>query len=292
MALSPDRECFDCFRRGFADFVSRAGLSSSDFDNLYSIVEENLKEGATPPLAGSESWYRLRKASTCGDDIFLNEKMHFTNQMLLHYDELKEVFLTEESPESAALSASTWCNLIDVGQGTPLPETQALLDILSSPLALDERADFVDSLRSAETLLVLGDNAGETVMDRLFLDLTTFTGKKYYMTRELPVMNDALLSDAEMAGLGEVAQLISNGIDVPSVIPDMLTGNALTVFNSADLILAKGQGNFEGLYGLNDPRIFHSFVVKCPVVGRATGLNIGAGVFSRFTNTGGKNADL
>ncbi len=292
MALSPDKECFDCFKRGFEDFVSRAGLSSKEFNKLFSIVEVNLKEGITPPLAGSEPWYLLRNASTQGDDIFLSEKKYFTNQMLLHYSELKEVFLTEESPESAALSASTWCNLIDVGQGTPLPETEALLNILASPLALDERTDFVNSLQSAETLLVLGDNAGETVMDKMFLDLTSFTGKKYYMTRELPVMNDALLTDAEMAGLHEVAELISSGIDVPAVIPAMLNGHALEIFNSADVILAKGQGNFEGLFGLNDPRIFHSFVVKCPVVSRATGMIIGAGVFSRFTNTGGNNADL
>ena len=292
MALSPQVECFDCFKRGFADFVSRAGLSSREYNKFIGIVEENLREGFTPPLAGSESWSLLRNASNCGTDIFLNEKEYFTSQMLLHYERLKKIFLTAESPEKAALSASTWCNLIDVGQGVPLPETETLLNILSSALAVDERAYFINSLKDAETLLVLGDNAGETVMDRLFLELTAFRGKKYYMTRELPVMNDALLGDAEMAGLHEEAELISSGIDVPSVIPDMLEGNALSVYESADVILAKGQGNLEGLFGLNDPRIFHSFVVKCPVVSRATGIDIGAGVFCRFTNTGGNNANL
>ncbi len=292
MALSPEKECSDCFKRGFKDFVARAGLSNNEFEKLICIVEANLKKGLTPPLAGSEPWKLLRNASTRGDDIFLNEKEYFTRQMLLHYEQLKKVFLNAESPETAALSASTWCNLIDVGQGLPLPETEALLNILSSPLAVDERADFINSLNNAETLLLLGDNAGETVMDRLFLDLTAFRGKKYYMTRELPVMNDALLSDAEMAGLHEVAELISSGIDVPAVIPDMLEGRALRVFKSADVILAKGQGNLEGLFGLNDPRIFHSFVVKCPVVSRATGIAVGAGVFCRFTNTGGNHANL
>ncbi len=292
MGLNPGTECFNCFRQGFLDFVARAGLSPEDYNKFIAVVEENLSKGFPPPLAGSESWALLRKASVTGDDIFLCEKKYFTEQMLLHYKKLKNNFLLTNNPQSAALAAGTWCNLIDAGQGTPLPETQKLLNTLSSPLALDEREKFINYLAEADTLLVLGDNAGETVMDRLFLDLTPFRGKKYYMTREFPVMNDATLKDAEMAGLHKVAELISSGIDVPAVIPDMLNGKAREVFESADIILAKGQGNLEGLFGLSDPRVYHSFVVKCPVVSRATGIARGGGVFSRFTDTGGNNANL
>ncbi len=292
MALSPDIECFSCFRRGFKDFVKKAGLSDNEFNTFISLVEKYLKLGCTPPLAGSESWKLLRKISLNGNDIFLNEKIYFTKQMLNHYLVLRNLFLATDSPELPALTAATWCNLIDVGQGNPLPQADELLKTLSAPLALDERIIFLNSLKKANTLLVIGDNAGETVMDRLFLDLTSFQGKKYYMTRDLPVMNDALIEDAEMAGLNKVAELISSGIDIPAVIPDMLYGKAKEVFESADVILAKGQGNFEGLWGLDDTRIFHSFVVKCPVVSRATAIPMGGGVFSRFINTGGTNANL
>ncbi len=292
MGLSPDTECFACFRRGFSDFVARADLSAGDYDKFISIIEENLNRGFPPPLAGAKSWALLRKACILTDDIFLEEKKHFTRQMLLHYGKLRKHFLQKGNPQSAALAAATWCNLIDVGQGVPLPRIEEPLNILSSPLSVDERENFLDSLREADILLVLGDNAGETVMDRLFLELTPFKGKRYYMTREMPVMNDAILKDAEMAGLHKEAELISSGIDVSAVIPEMLTGKALNVFESADIILAKGQGNLEGLFGLNDSRVYHSFVVKCPVVSRATGIAMGSGVFSRFTDTGGKNAHL
>lgn len=292
MALSPGIECFSCFKKGFSDFVNRAGLSSTDYRELIGIVESNLELKVTPPLAGSESWALLRERSFTGNDIFLLEKEHFTREMLQQYDELKKVFLQSSAPESMALAAGTWCNLIDVGQGVPLPEIEELQKSLSSPLSIDETAGFLTSLHEADTLLVLGDNAGETVIDRLFLDITSFRGKKYYMTREYPVMNDATLKDAEMAGLHEVSDLTSSGIDVPGVIPDMLSGKALKIYESADIILAKGQGNLEGLFGLNDPRVYHSFVVKCPVVSRATGIAIGGGVFSRLITTGGENAHL
>lgn len=292
MALNPGVECFNCFRNGFSDFVTRAGLSVEEYDKLITLVENNLEQGITPPLAGSESWALLRKASVAGNDIFLQEKEYFTRQMLLHYEDLKSTFLKSQTPQAMALAAGTWCNLIDVGQGVPIPETHRLLNTLSSPLAVDETESFINSLHEADVLLVLGDNAGETVMDKLFLDLTPFEGNRYYMTREFPVMNDAIRKDAEMAGLDSFAEIVSSGIDVPATIPDMLKGKAREIYESADIILAKGQGNFEGLFGLNDPRVYHSFVVKCSVVSRATGVAMGGGVFSRFINTGDKNANL
>ncbi len=292
MALSPDTECFDCFKRGFSDFTARAHLLEEDYHKLIETVSKNLENGLTPPVAGAESWALLRELSKTSNDIFAGEKRHFTKQLLLHYRKLKTTFLNSNNSESMALAAGTWCNLVDTGQGIPLPEIHDLLQTFSAPLAVNRSAAFLRSLRQADTLLVLGDNAGETVMDRLFLDITPFKGKKYYMTREFPVMNDATIGDAEMAGLDLVAELISSGIDIPAVIPVMLTGRAKQIYESADIILAKGQGNLEGLFGLNDSRVYHSFVVKCPVVSRATGIPVGSGVFCRFAGTGGKIAYL
>jgi uncharacterized protein with ATP-grasp and redox domains len=252
------------------------------FEELIEMVESNLREGMTPPLAGSGSWAVLRNLSVTGSDIFAAEKQFFTKQMLLNYNSLKQAVLAAGDPEHMALVAGVWGNLIDTAQGKPLPEVETLVSSLSSPLTADHTEEFLNSLRKADSLLVIGDNAGETVLDRLFLDITSFSGKKYYMTRELPVMNDAVIKDAEQAGLNTVAELVSSGIDVPSVIPEMLTGYPRNIYESSDLILAKGQGNLEGLFGLNDSRVYHSFVVKCPVVSRATGFPRSSGVFRRF----------
>lgn len=286
MGLKPDTECSLCFRRGFSEYVTRAGLSSEEYEKYIGIIDVNLSKGFPPPLAGADSWALLRKASLSGEDIFLEEKLDFTEKMLTVYGKLRSLFLLRDQPAAEALAAATWCNLLDVGQGKPMPEITELLELFEKPLAWDERAEFIRRLKEAEVLLVLGDNAGETVMDRLFLELSGFTGKRYYMTREKPVMNDALTEDAGKAGLHLEAELISSGIDVPAVIPELLSGRARSVFESADLILAKGQGNLEGLFGLCDNRIYHSFVVKCPVVSRATETEMGQGVFRRFMERG------
>lgn len=119
-------------------------------------------------------------------------------------------------------------------------------------------------------------------MDRLFLELSGFQGRRYYMTREKPVMNDALIEDAVSAGLDGEAELIASGVDIPAVIPELLSGKPREIYDSADLILAKGQGNLEGLFGQGDARVYHSFVVKCPVVSRAVKTPVGRGVFRRY----------
>jgi uncharacterized protein with ATP-grasp and redox domains len=283
LGLRPGEECIRCFSRGFSDYVDRAGLSLKDYDRFTALIFDNLRRGITPPLAGAEAWELLRTASLSGEDIFSAEKKLFTDKLLSVYDELRNRFSGSVSPAMEALSAATWCNLLDVGQGNPLPGTEELSALFHKPLAVDKRSSFLKELNDADILLILGDNAGETVMDRLFLELSGFRGKRYYMTRERPVMNDALTEDAVQAGLHNEAEILPSGTDLPAVVPDMLQGKPLEVFQTADVILAKGQGNLEGLFGSGDPRIYHSFVVKCPVVSRAVGTPVGEGVFGRFT---------
>jgi len=293
LALKPDARCKNCFRTGFKKFVSMAGLTDNEYNNYVTMVDTALEAEQPPPLAGREAWALLKKESKVGNDIFASEKKFFTCELLKYYSNIKKSFITSNASHLRALAASTWCNLIDVGQGKPLPDIQELLTLFSSPLFLDERNLFLEDLKAASTLLVLGDNAGETVFDRLFLELTNFSGKVYYMTRGEPVMNDATVSDAELAGLHKVAHIISSGSDIPGFIPSYISGKAKSIYNSADIILSKGQGNLEGLLGKNDPRVYFSFVVKCEVVSEAVNAPLGTGVFSRFLNIKGNNyADL
>ncbi len=254
-----------------------------EYHRFTGLIFDNLRRGITPPLAGAEAWELLRTASLSGEDIFLEEKSLFTEKMLSVYHQLRSRFSGSVSPAMEALSASTWCNLLDVGQGNPLPGPEELTELFHKPLAVDERSSFLQELNDAEVLLMLGDNAGETVLDRLFLELSGFRGKRFYMTRERPVMNDALPEDAFQAGIHHEAEILPSGTDLPAVVPELLRGKPLEVFQMADVILAKGQGNLEGLFGSGDPRIYHSFVVKCPVVSRAVGTPVGEGVFGRFT---------
>ncbi len=274
--------CGLCFRRGFQGFLQRAGLPPESLDGYLDSIVARLREGASPPEAGVEAWKTLREA-TGHKDIFHGEKTFFTRELLARLPALRKALAASGEPAMGALAAATWCNLVDSAQGNAIPTPERLLEIFGTPLTRDGRRQFLKTLESASSLLILGDNAGETVMDRLFLEVSGYSGRVFYMVRPLPVMNDATREDALEAGLHRYAVILDSGSDVPSVIPSMLSQEALEVFRSSDLILAKGQGNLEGLWGVRDPRVYHSFVVKCPVVAEAVGLPEGSGVFVSST---------
>lgn len=270
--------CAECFKRGFTGFLARAGLPPGSQDLYLPEIVDALERGTPPPLAGAGAWRRLRKASGI-EDIYGEEKRFFTMSLLAILADLREALGAMPRPAMGALSASTWCNLLDSAQGHSLPAPSVLAGMFQNALAVDEREEFLGALSVSSTLLILGDNAGETVMDRLFLEHSGFTGEVFYMVRPLPVMNDATRTDALMAGLDGCSRILDSGSDVPSIVLELLSPEAAGIFRSCDLVLAKGQGNLEGLWGARDPRLFHSFVVKCPVVARATGLPEGSGVF-------------
>jgi len=102
--------------------------------------------------------------------------------------------------------------------------------------------------------------------------------------RGFPVINDATLDDAETAGLAGVARVIANGSDAPGTLVEECSGEFRDEFHRADLIIAKGQGNYETL-SETDKRVFFLLTVKCPMIGADIGAPVGALVV-RDNNTG------
>ena len=125
-------------------------------------------------------------------------------------------------------------------------------------------------IKNAETILYLGDNAGEIVMDKLFLE-TVNHPNVWFAVREQPVLNDVTRREAEDVGIGKFARIISNGDDAPSTLLHRVSNEFRQVYEQADLIISKGMGNYEGLMFGADPRLFFLLMVKCDVIGRKIG---------------------
>jgi damage-control phosphatase, subfamily I len=112
-------------------------------------------------------------------------------------------------------------------------------------------SELKEALSTAKTVLYLGDNAGEIVLDKLFIE-TLMHPNLYLAVRGAPVINDATLDDAQYVGIDTVADVISNGYDAPSTIVDGCSPQFQELFNKADVIISKGQGNLEGLLDKTD----------------------------------------
>lgn len=123
---------------------------------------------------------------------------------------------------------------------------------------------FRSAVTKAKTILFLGDNAGETVFDRLFIEQFPESAITYAV-RGSAVINDATLEDAIAAGLDRMATLIDNGNDAPGTLLDQCSPEFVEAFEQADVVIAKGQGNYESLNDASRP-VFFLTQVKCPII--------------------------
>jgi hypothetical protein len=160
-------------------------------------------------------------------------------------------------------------NVIDLGVHSEFDIGQEIETNLQKEFTLDHFQDFKKAVEKAETILYLGDNAGEAVFDTVLLQ--QLPGKVYYAVRNIPIINDVTKEDAIAAGVSKFAEIISSGCHAPGTILKHCSHHFCKIFKQADLIISKGQGNYEGLSGENYP-IFFLLKAKCQVIAENLGV--------------------
>lgn len=180
---------------------------------------------------------------------------------------------------NAALLAAAAGNSIDAAVGVDMTVDDSFIRELNIGFARSDLPDFLERLRTARTLLIIGDNAGETVFDRLIAE--NLPGLSVtYAVRSRPTINDATAEDALASGLNTCARILPSGSEAPGTLLDECSPEFLEIFRSADIVISKGQGNFETLS--EEPReIFFLLKAKCPPIARMLGVDIGQYVFDR-----------
>jgi uncharacterized protein with ATP-grasp and redox domains len=224
------------------------------------------------PQMGKEM-HRLLRGVLENPDPYLEIKRTFNRLMLEYYPDLKKLVANAADPFSMALRLAIAGNIIDFGPGRPFDFQATLERAKSMVLAVDKSGPLKGEIPRAETLLYLGDNAGEIVMDRILLE-TIRHPNVYFAVRGAPVLNDATIDDARAVGIDKIARVISNGDDAPGTILEATSPEFREIFERADLVIAKGQGNFEGLYGI-DKNIYYILMAKCDHVAAHLGVRKG-----------------
>jgi len=163
-------------------------------------------------------------------------------------------------------------NVIDLGADPDFDLEGEMRNLFTKDLLEDQFESFKHRLENARTVLYLADNAGETVFDRILIE--TMRKETVYAVRDIPIINDATIEDAQKSGIGKVARIVSSGCDAPGTILKRCSQEFLSLFAAADLIISKGQGNFESLSAEEAP-IFFLLKVKCPVIARHLGAQPG-----------------
>jgi uncharacterized protein with ATP-grasp and redox domains len=217
------------------------------------------------PPENAVSLYRMIAEISNTEDIYADLKIQSNRAAMAILADLEDVIRYAKDPLDTAIRLVIAGNIIDYGSHQEFDLKQTIDNILNSSLTISDLDDFRKDLQKAQSILYLADNCGELVFDRLLIELI---GKPVTIAvKEKPIINDALRSDAEICGLSLTCRIISNGTDCPGTPLRSCSKEFIKEFEEADLIISKGQGNFETLSDINAP-IYFMLMIKCPVVAK------------------------
>lgn len=241
--------------------------------SLRKLVDRQPPEG--PPPAFYKQVYGIVASATGEPDPFRRIKRQNTLTALEIYPYLKQLVAGSTDPLETAVRIAIAGNIIDHGINRPFDPERELERTLSVEPGVMDYAKFRQAVESANQLLYLGDNAGETVYDRVLIE--TIGKPTIFTVREKPIINDATMEDAVQAGLDQVATLISTGSDMPGIDLDETSAEFNDIFKNAEMVISKGMGNFETLSGAARP-IFFLLKAKCELVAQHIGVEVGESV--------------
>jgi uncharacterized protein with ATP-grasp and redox domains len=235
----------------------------------------------TPPEMGQKI-HRLIRQLTETDDPYRQMKRRFNTFALSLYPKLKRIVAESPEPLEMAARLAIAGNIIDLGVKSSLKTfdvNKTIDEVLKVELDMSIFEDFKKEATTAKNILYLADNAGEIVFDRILIEQIGPERIKFAV-KGGPVINDATIEDAQETGLTDIVRVISNGNDAPGTILRFCSEEFRRCFDEADLIIAKGQGNYETLSEVNK-NIFFILKAKCPVISRDLGCEVGAMILRR-----------
>ena len=270
--------CIPCLARQALDAVTEAVPDPARREPLLRRLLRDIADGDwsdTPPAMAQRLQRSIRRE--LGDpDPYRAIKDRMNEMALRLVPALRARIAAHPDPREAAVRVAIGGNLLDVGAKTQIAAEDLpahLETIWTQPLRGDVASLFAAAER-ARSILYLADNAGEIVFDRLLIEQLP-VGKVVVAVRGAPVLNDAVRADAETAGLPELVPVVDNGSDAPGTILDDCSADFRARFAAADLVIAKGQGNYETLSETDRP-IYFLFTVKCPLVAARVGEPVGS----------------
>lgn len=229
---------------------------------------------AAAPGVNARLFFQALAAHFGDPDPYAADRERYNALVLAAYDDLRAHVARAADPLDAAVRLAAIGNILDLAIFDQVDVAAAIREAQTLPLAVNHLDHLRRDLASAERILLLGDNAGEIVFDRLLVEQLP-PGRVTVAVKGGPAHNDALLSDAQQAGLDSIARVITTGCDYLGTPLAYCSDAFRAEFDTADVIIAKGMGNYETLNAV-DANIYFILKVKCAPVSRATGVAEGS----------------
>lgn len=269
-------DCIPCFVRQALEASKMAtGNKIKQEKTLKAVLSElektSLKNKIPPQIA--RKVHRIVREVTKNNDPYKKVKDRYNRKALKMYPSLKRKVAKSKDRLLTATKLAIAGNIIDFGPGSKFDLEKTIEDVLTQDFAINHFNQFRKALNNSKKILYLGDNAGEIVFDRILLEELKDKETTFFV-KGGPIINDATVEDARFVGIDKIAKIevVSNGD--PGTGPARRSKEFINKLKDADIVISKGQGNYEALSEV-DADIFFLLKVKCPLIARDIGAKVG-----------------
>jgi len=270
-------DCFPCFLRQTVIALKQLyGLQEIQQEIFHDVLSIMQKTDMNKPPAYTTTFIHRAIRDRLGLDPFKKIKYDYNQVAMGLYPGLKEKVSSSHDPLWTAARLAIAGNIIDFGIFTSIDINASVANALRETIAFDDYESFRKAISETDTVLYLLDNSGEIVFDRLLIEeLVRMEKKVKAVVKGSPVLNDATMEDALQTKLTELCEVVDNGSDAIGTILEWTSPEFQAHFRNADLIISKGQGNFETITG-TEKKTYFLFQSKCDVVSKDLGLSPGS----------------
>ncbi|KFN39093.1 MAG: hypothetical protein JU82_08635 [Sulfuricurvum sp. MLSB] len=278
MTIQP--ECIGCIAaqsRRVCDAIRADETLHAKITGYVDTKLEHADFTLSPPVLAAPLYEAMAQIAGKAD-LYDEQKNHATEQAREYLPYLREMIERSNDPLIATLKTAVVGNVIDLAAEVSFDLHDAIASVFDTPFASDDSEPLRKALEKAKTLLYIGDNAGEHIFDALAIE----TLKKLYPRLEItyavrgnPIINDVTMKEALEADMNAICTLCDSGVPTPGFVYELATSEARHLFDTADVIIAKGMGNYECMTPLRRNGICFLLKVKCSVVAASLGRAIG-----------------
>jgi damage-control phosphatase, subfamily I len=272
--MKVDFECLACVEKQALVTLNYAGASAEAAERVMAEVREELRaaDWEQTPADLSNIAYRAVERHL-GRDPYREAKRLQNAAALTYYPLLKSFVEEADDRLRAAVRIAATGNVMDLGIGLKPDLEKEIRELIDLPLSVDDIPLLRERLKRPRRILYVGDNAGEIVFDRILIEELLCRHEVLFAVRGGPVINDVTLEDAEQVGLTGLVPVITTGTNRIGVPWDHISDEFRRHFLQADVVICKGQGNFETLHGkAQGTDVFFILRAKCDLVGRLLGI--------------------
>ena len=272
--------CVTCIINQSARVADAINADEKLQKELISTVEQMSRSfsfSKTPPQIAADVYEKMAQIAH-KDDLYDEVKELSTQKALSFVPFLKERLVKSEDKLLTATKIAVAGNVIDLAAEVTFDLQEELLKIFEIDFAHDDFGRLKKKLSNAASVLVIGDNVGEHIFDYVFIQTLQElypNAVVSYMVRGVPIINDVTLKEAKEAGFDKLCNLVDSGVNTPGFDYTRATDAAKELYDSADVVISKGMGNFESLSPTHREDVYFLLKVKCNVVANFLGKEVG-----------------